>query len=326
MEDSEPLLVETTVIKSSDTDSIRPVTVYQALQAERLPGDVQFTLGGTKFAKVLLVAHVMLRPGGSTTDVRGAYDLEDGTGRIYGTHINTAGQDSAAAFSNNTLACVMGKLVQSSGRQNMVSIESMAVAGYHQAMVHILECMVTSLIIEKGPPPRKADETVVAQELEGNSEIAINSGAFDQLHHSFLDLPQNDHQGGNVDFPQTAAPLLQSYEGSSSVSTSMAQAEPQLPTRLPAPEPETTHSAIARVTHPRAVARTPSPLSSFGSSLRISSHSVPQYNQLAQLTATQLAIVSSLGQLQDNPLYGFWIADVFKSVTQVIETTWEEFR
>lgn len=51
MEDYEPLLVETTVIKSSETESIRPITVYQALQAERLPNDVQFSLGGAKFDK-----------------------------------------------------------------------------------------------------------------------------------------------------------------------------------------------------------------------------------------------------------------------------------
>lgn len=49
MEDSESL-VETTFVKSSETDSIRPVTVYQALRSERL--DVEFTLDGAKFSKV----------------------------------------------------------------------------------------------------------------------------------------------------------------------------------------------------------------------------------------------------------------------------------
>jgi hypothetical protein len=52
MDDHEPLLVETTVIKSSETESIRPITVFQALQAERLGNEVQFSLDGTKFSKV----------------------------------------------------------------------------------------------------------------------------------------------------------------------------------------------------------------------------------------------------------------------------------
>ena len=51
MEDSESL-VETTFVKSSETDSIRPVTVYQALRSERLNDDVEFTLDGVKFSKV----------------------------------------------------------------------------------------------------------------------------------------------------------------------------------------------------------------------------------------------------------------------------------
>jgi hypothetical protein len=40
MDDYEPLLVETTAIRS--------ITVYQALQAERLPKEVQFSLDGAK--------------------------------------------------------------------------------------------------------------------------------------------------------------------------------------------------------------------------------------------------------------------------------------
>jgi hypothetical protein len=51
MDDCEPLLVETTIIKSPETESIRPITVYQALQAECLPNDVQFSLDGVKFSK-----------------------------------------------------------------------------------------------------------------------------------------------------------------------------------------------------------------------------------------------------------------------------------
>ncbi|KAG1891101.1 hypothetical protein F4604DRAFT_392093 [Suillus subluteus] len=168
MEDCEPLLVETTIIKSSETESIRPITVYQALQAERLANDVQFSLGGAKFdkashyylnvsersnifksLKVMLVTHVMLR----TSDARGVYDLDDGTGRIYGSRSNTAGQDHAAFSAmirqfDNSLACVKGKLIQR-GQQKIIDIESMIGAGYHQAMYHTLDCMKTSLMVER---------------------------------------------------------------------------------------------------------------------------------------------------------------------------------
>ncbi|KAG1753406.1 hypothetical protein EDB19DRAFT_1669206 [Suillus lakei] len=321
MEGCEPLLVEITDIKPSDTESIRPITVYQALQAERLPGDVQFSLGGAKFHKILLVTHVMLRS--DTSDVRGVYDLEDGTGRIYGSRINTTGQDHAVFSAmvrqfDNSLACVMGKIVQR-GHQKKVEIESMVEAGYHQAMYHVLDCMRTSLIIERhgGPPTR----CLVAQELEGDAvpgqdSIAADSGAFEQSYHSFFDLPQND-EGGKYYGDHS--------EGLSSTSTSKRAAF-KLRTPLPALEPETTHSAIVRVAHPHIVARTPSPLSSFGSSLQISSHYSPQhYAQLAQLTATQLAIVSSLSQLQGDTICGVWITNVLERVTRVIETTQEEF-
>jgi hypothetical protein len=97
----------------------------------------------------------------------------------------------------------------------------------------------------------------------------------------------------------------------------------RLPTPSPTPEPESSYSTIAQVANARSVARTPSPLSSFGSSLRITSYFVPHYGQQARLRPTQLAIVSSLSQLQSNAPYGVCIADVFESVTRV--TTREEF-
>lgn len=336
MEDCEPLLVETIVIKSSETESIRPVTVYQALQAERLPNDVQFSLGGAKFNKVLLVTHVMLRFS-DTSDARGVYDLDDGTGRVYGSRINTTGQDHAAFSAmirqfDNSLACIMGKIIQR-GQQKMVDIESMIGAGYHQAMYHTLECMRTSLMIERHEgQARNTDEMLVVQELKGDAEdsIAADSRAFKQSYHSFFDLPQND-EGRNISSPRTPAGPLPQYgdysEGLSSASTSK-QAACRLPTPLPALEFETPHSAVVRAAHPCTIMRTPSPLSSFGSSLQISSHYSPQYySQLAQLTATQLAIVSSLYQLQGDTIYrdGVCITRVYERVTQGIKITQEEF-
>ncbi|KAG1832557.1 hypothetical protein DFJ58DRAFT_823123 [Suillus subalutaceus] len=339
MEDCEPLLVETTIIKSSETESIRPITVYQALQAERLANDVQFSLGGAKFdkashyylkfsersnifksLKVLLVTHVMLR----TSDARGVYDLDDGTGRIYGSRSNTAGQDHAAFLAmirqfDNSLACVKGTLIQR-GQQKIMDIESMIGAGYHQAMYHTLECMKTSLMVERHKgQAHNTDEMLVVQEFKGDAEdsIAADSRAFEQSYRR------------NVSSPQTPAGPLPRYgdhnEGLSSASTSK-QAASQLLTPLLAHEPETPHYAIVRVAHPCTVMRTPSPLSSFDSSLQISSQYSPHYySQLAQLTATQLAIVSNLYQLQGDAIYGVLITAVCERVTQVIEITQEEF-
>ncbi|KAG1905816.1 uncharacterized protein F5891DRAFT_1006719 [Suillus fuscotomentosus] len=334
MEDYEPLLVETTVIKSSETESIRPITVYQALQAERLPNDVQFSLGGAKFDKVLLVTHAMLR---DTSDARGAYDLDDGTGMIYGSWVNKAGLDHAMFSAmihqfDNSLACVMGNIVQR-GQRKMVNIESMVGAGYHQAMYHALDCMRTSLMIEKHKgQAHNTDEMLVVQELKEDVEdsIAADSRAFEQSYRSFsfFDLPHND-EGRNVSSPQTLArPFLQygdHSEGLSSASTSKQSAS-QLPALPLALKREPPHSSIVRVAHPCTVTRTPSPLSSFGSSLQISSHYTPQYySQLAQLTATQLAIVSILNQPKADEMYGIQMLDVYKRVRQVIKTTEEEF-
>lgn len=310
---------------SAHNDGRLPITVYQALQAEHLPDDAQFSLGGAKFNKVLLVTHVMLRFS-DTSDARGAYDLDDGTGRIYGSRLNTAGQDHAAFSAmirqfDNSLACVVGTIFQR-GQQKTITIESMTGAGYHQAMYHALECMRTSLMIER----HKGQAHNTVQELKGDAEASRVS---EQSYRSFFDLPQND-EGINVSSRQTPVGPLPQYgdysEGLSSASTSK-QVASQLPTPPLALEPETPHSAIVRVAHPCTVTRTPSPLSSFGSSLQISSHYSPQYySQLAQLTATQLAIVSSLDQLQGDAIYGVWITDVYERVTQVIETTQEEFR
>ncbi|KAG2111637.1 uncharacterized protein F5147DRAFT_93895 [Suillus discolor] len=201
MEDYEPLLVETTVIKSSDSESIRPITVYQALQAERLPNDVQFSLGGAKFDKVLLVTHAMLR---DTSDARGAYNLDDGTGRISGSWVNNAGLDHAMFSAmihqfDNSLACVMGNIVQR-GQYKMINIESMVGARYHQAMYHALDCMRTSLMIERHKEQaHNTDEMLVVQELKVDVEdsIAADSRTFEQSYRSFFDLPQND-EGRNV--------------------------------------------------------------------------------------------------------------------------------
>jgi hypothetical protein len=145
---------------------------------------------------------------------------------------------------------------------------------------------------------QNTDEMAVDQELEGDAgdSIAAGSHAFEQPYCSFLDLPQNNE----VSYP---------------------------PTSLLALEPET-QSPIVRVAHPWPVMRTPSPLSSFDSSLQISSPYSPQYySQLAQLTATQTAIVSSLYQPQGDDKYGVRIAHVYERVRQVIpEITQEEFR
>ncbi|KAG2157199.1 hypothetical protein DEU56DRAFT_8512 [Suillus clintonianus] len=275
-----------------------------------------------------------------TSDIRCGYNLEDGTGRIYGSHLNNAGHEHVAAFSamarqfDNSLACIMGKITQR-GHQNMVEIDSMTGAGYHQAMYHTLECMRTSLMIERHrrPPAHNlnTDEMLVEQALDGDAAHgqAADSGAFEQSYPSFFDLPQND-EGGNVSSPpETVGPLPQygDYNEGLSFASTSKQAASQLPTPFPALEPETIHSAFVRVAHPHTVARTPSPLSSFGSSLQISYQSTPRsyYGQLAQLTATQFAIVSSLSQLQGDNIYGVWITDVFERVIQVIGTTREEF-
>jgi hypothetical protein len=158
--------------------------------------------------------------------------------------------------------------------------------------------------------------------------IRIDPGTSTQPHYSFCGLPDDD-QGGNVGSVQTGAlfpqPCANHGEGSSS--RSPVQAAFRLPT-LPALELESSRSVNVQLANPRAAARTPSPLSTFGSSLRIISPrfvSHSSYGQLAQLRTTQRAIVSSLCQLEGNTPYGVWIADVFESVAQVIDTTWEEF-
>jgi hypothetical protein len=139
MDDYEPLLVETTVIKSSESESIRPITVYQALQAERLPNEVQFSLDGAKFSKVshcflyvsnklsvfkflkiLLVTHVMLRFS-DANGARGAYDLDDGTGRIYGSRSNKAGQDYS------TFSAMIQQLYVVMLNYNMIQISNLII-------------------------------------------------------------------------------------------------------------------------------------------------------------------------------------------------------
>jgi len=52
LEDCEISLVETTFTKPTESNAIRPITVYQAHQSERLHGDAEFMLDGVKFSKV----------------------------------------------------------------------------------------------------------------------------------------------------------------------------------------------------------------------------------------------------------------------------------
>jgi len=141
-------------------------------------------------------------------------------------------------------------------------------------------------------------------------------------------LPDNE-LGGNIGPLQSDVLPLQSglNHGDGSSSELIARGASRHPTLSPALEPETTDFVIEQVADPPIFARTPSPLSSFGSSLHIGPQacSVPHYGQVARLTETQLAIISSLCQLQGDTLYGVWMTDVFQSVTEMIETTEEEF-
>jgi hypothetical protein len=43
----------------------------------------------------------------SDSDARGVYDLDDGTGRIYGSRLNTGGQDHAAFSAMIRQLCVV---------------------------------------------------------------------------------------------------------------------------------------------------------------------------------------------------------------------------
>lgn len=52
----------------------------------------QINLVWFEFLKILLVTHAILRPS-DANGARGAYDLDDGTGRIYGSRSNKTGQD-----------------------------------------------------------------------------------------------------------------------------------------------------------------------------------------------------------------------------------------
>lgn len=177
-----------------------------------------------------------------------------------------------------------------------------------------------------------AGESVITRVEEipqAYDSIRIDPGTSNQPSYSFCGLPDDD-QGGNLGSVQTGAQFPQpcANHGEGSSSRSPVQAEYRLPTLPSAPELESSRSVNVQLANPRAAARTPSPLSTFGSSLRIiSPRFVPHssYGQLAQLRATQRAIVSSLCQLEGNTPYGVWITDVFESVAQVIDTTWEEF-
>jgi hypothetical protein len=94
MDDYEPLLVETTVIKSSETESIR--TIQQLY--------------------VVMLNYNMIQIS------------------------NTGGPMSTIC--DNSLACVMGSIIQRDGQQKGTNI-----AEDCQAMYHTLECMRTSLMI-----------------------------------------------------------------------------------------------------------------------------------------------------------------------------------
>jgi len=67
---------------------------------------IEYKIGDVyKFTKVLLITHVI--SSSDTSDVRGVYDLEDGTGSIRASLINKVGQDPVVFSARVQGLCVM---------------------------------------------------------------------------------------------------------------------------------------------------------------------------------------------------------------------------
>jgi len=141
--------------KSEISQSLRPLTCRQLLDATQAHSDAEWMLEEAEIGQVTVVAHVVTIQAQATNNV---YWLDDGTGRIEARHWTDSSldedSDATRGIKENIYVRVSGNLKMFGKKRYLNATHIRPVKSSDELYFHLLEAMTVTLIWKKGPPTR----------------------------------------------------------------------------------------------------------------------------------------------------------------------------
>jgi len=166
--------------RSDVSHSLRPLTIFQLLNATQAHSDAEWMLEDTEIGHVTCVAHVVSVQSQATNNV---YGLDDGTGHIEARHWTDSSleedADKGAGIKEGTYVRVLGNL-KMFGSKRYINVNHIRPAkSADEIYFHLLEVMTVTLMWERGPPLRpgqQASETVGSHSVAQSDYAAQSHG------------------------------------------------------------------------------------------------------------------------------------------------------
>ncbi|KAI0006130.1 replication protein A subunit RPA32 [Russula compacta] len=160
------------------SQSLRPITVKQFLQATQAHADADWVFENAEFGHVTLVAHVVTVQKQATNCL---YKLDDGTGSLEARHwsdsINQESEDGQNEVLPNTFARVTGTIKTFGPKRYINATRIRPVQDAQEPFFHLLDVMAVQLTFDRGPPGSHMNA-----QTAGNPSLSEYSAA--QVHHS----------------------------------------------------------------------------------------------------------------------------------------------
>ncbi|KAI0306473.1 replication protein A subunit RPA32 [Multifurca ochricompacta] len=134
------------------SQSLRPITAKQFIQATQAHADADWVLENTELGQVTLVAHVVSVQKQTTNSI---YMLDDGTGILEARHWSDSisqDEESRDDIVPNSFARVTGTIKTFGQKKYINASHIRPVHDAHEPFFHMLEVMTVQLIFDRGPP------------------------------------------------------------------------------------------------------------------------------------------------------------------------------
>lgn len=161
--------------KSEIAHSLRPMTIYQLIQASQAHTDADWILDDHEIGQVTIVAYIASV---QTQATNSQFMLDDGSGRIEARHwIDSSVDDETEknGIVEGAYVRVLGSL-KTFGSKKYINTNLMRpVSSPAEIYFHLLEAMTVTLIWERGPPARPGQ---TPQELMSKNNAAASNTAY----------------------------------------------------------------------------------------------------------------------------------------------------
>ncbi|KAN0077094.1 hypothetical protein V8E55_010949 [Tylopilus felleus] len=183
--------------KSETAHSLRPMTIYQLLQASQAHTDADWVLDDQEIGQVTIVAYIASVQAQATNS---QYMLDDGSGRIEARHWTDSSMEDESekkGIAEGAHVRVLGSLKMFGNKRYINANLIRPIASPSEIYFHLLEAMTVSMIWERGPLPRPGQEVIPRQNGAGPSTaysaqpIVGSSDRFSHLsnlHRSIIDF------------------------------------------------------------------------------------------------------------------------------------------